>query len=35
MKVTVATISDGGVFTVDVSHDMEIENFKVNFFKLV
>ena len=30
MKVTIATISDSGVFTLDVSEDLEIENFKVN-----
>ena len=29
MKVTIATISDSGVFTLDVSEDLEIENFKV------
>ena len=30
MKVTVATLSDT-VFTLDVSDDLEIENFKVSF----
>ena len=34
MKVTVATLSDT-VFTLDVSEDLEIENFKVNFILLV
>ena len=29
MKVTVATLTDK-VFTLDVSEDLEIENFKVN-----
>ena len=29
MKVTVATLSDT-VFTLEVSPDMEVENFKVN-----
>ena len=29
MKVTVATLSDE-VFTLDVSEDLEIENFKVS-----
>ena len=32
MKVTVATLSDT-VFTLDVSEDLEIENFKVNLKK--
>lgn len=30
MKVTVATLSDK-VFTLDVSEDLEIENFKVRY----
>ena len=34
MKVTVATLSDT-VFTLDVSEDLEIENFKVNFILLI
>ncbi len=29
MKVTVASVSDTGVFSFDVSEDLEIENFKV------
>ena len=29
MKVTVASVSDAGVFSFDVSEDLEIENFKV------
>jgi hypothetical protein len=31
MKVTVATLSDT-VFTLDVSDDLEIENFKVRYY---
>ena len=31
MKVTVASVSETGVFTLDVSEDLEIQNFKVCF----
>ena len=35
MKVTVASVSDTGVFSFDVSEDLEIENFKVLIVYLV
>ena len=34
MKVTVASVSDTGVFSFDVSEDLEIENFKVLIYTL-
>ena len=32
MKITVTSLSDSGVFTFDVSEDLEIENFKVKLY---